>query len=58
MRNIADTIEMIEVGKDRERIKISFPYILDYITKIKTIEGYRWHPEEKCWSVPYSEFDI
>lgn len=48
---------MIEVRKDRERIKISFPYNLDHIAKIKTLEGYRWHPEEKCWSVPYTEFE-
>lgn len=46
---------MIEVRKDGGRIKISFPYNPDYITKIKTIEGYRWHPEEKYWSVPYSD---
>jgi hypothetical protein len=39
---------MIGVGKDGGRIKISFPYNPDYITKIKTIEGYRWHSEEKC----------
>ena len=32
-------------------------YNPDYIAKIKTIEGYRWRPEEKCWSVPYSEFE-
>jgi hypothetical protein len=48
---------MIEVVKDGERIKLSFPYNQDYIAKIKTIAGYRWHPEEKCWSVPYSEFE-
>ncbi len=48
---------MIEVRKDGERIKISFPYSPDYITRIKTIGGYRWHPEEKCWSVPYSELE-
>jgi hypothetical protein len=43
---------MIEVRKDREGIKISFPYNLEYIAKIKTIEGYRWHPEKRCWSLP------
>ncbi|RZN37553.1 MAG: hypothetical protein EFT35_05985 [Methanophagales archaeon ANME-1-THS] len=46
---------MLEVRKDEERVKIYFPYNPAYITKIKTIEGYRWHPEERCWSVPYSE---
>jgi hypothetical protein len=49
--------EMMEVRKDGERIKISFPYNPDYITRIKTIEGYRWHPEGRYWSVPYSEFE-
>jgi len=48
---------VIEITKDEERIKISFLYNPDYIAKIKTIEGYRWHPDEKCWSVPYSEFE-
>ena len=48
---------MIEIRKDGEWINISFPYNPDYITKIKTIEGYRWHPEEKYWSVPYSELE-
>ena len=46
---------MIEVKKDEERIKISFPYNPDYIMKIKTLERYRWLPKEKCWSVPYSD---
>lgn len=46
---------MIEVRKKGERIEISFPYNPDHIAKIKTTEGYRWHPEDKCWSLPYSE---
>ena len=48
---------MIEVVKDGERIKISFPYSPEYIAKIKILEGYRWHPEEKCWTVPCSELE-
>ena len=48
---------MIRVRKDGDRIGISFPYNPDYIIKIKTIEGYRWHLDEKCRSVPYSEFE-
>nr|QNO56079.1 hypothetical protein GIJIEOGM_00020 [Methanosarcinales archaeon ANME-1 ERB7] len=46
---------MIEVRKKGERIEISFPYNPDHIAKIKAVEGYRWHPDEKCWSLPYSE---
>jgi integrase/recombinase XerD len=48
---------MMEVVKDGERIKISFPYSPEYIAKIKILEGYRWHPEEKCWTVPCSELE-
>ena len=48
---------MIEITKDEERIKITFSYNPDYIAKIETIEGYRWYPKEKCWSVPYFEFE-
>jgi hypothetical protein len=46
---------MIEVKKKGEKIEISFPYNPDHIAKIKAIEGYRWHPEDKCWSLSYSE---
>lgn len=48
---------MIRVGKDDERITIAFPYNLSYITKIKTMKGHRWHPDEKYWSVPCSELE-
>ncbi|MEE9151225.1 MAG: tyrosine-type recombinase/integrase, partial [Thermoplasmata archaeon] len=34
------------------RMGVTFPYNPSYIAKIKTITGYRWHPEEKCWSFP------
>ena len=37
------------------RIRVTFPYNKDHIAKIKTIEGYKWHPGEKYWSFPYSE---
>ena len=46
---------MIEVRKKGGMIEISFPYNPDHIAKIKAIEGYRGHPEERCWSLPYSE---
>jgi len=37
------------------RIRVSFSYNKDHIAKIKTINGYKWHPEGKHWSFPYSE---
>lgn len=44
---------MIKIGKNNGRITIAFPYNPDYIAKVKSIQGYRWHPEEKCWSIPH-----
>ncbi len=44
------------IGKDgSERIVVSFTYDPLIISKIKTIEGRRWHPVEKHWSFPNSE---
>jgi len=47
---------MIKISSDIPgRIKVVFPYNPDYIAKIKTVKAHRWHPEEKCWSFPYSK---
>ncbi|SFN05335.1 site-specific tyrosine recombinase/integron integrase [Thermodesulforhabdus norvegica] len=43
----------IESGKDAAMVKS--PYNPDYIAKIKAVKGYRWHPDKKCWSIPYSQ---
>jgi len=41
--------------KDRENnLMVSFPYNPQFVEKIKTIKGHRWHPEEKYWSFPNS----
>ncbi len=36
------------------RIAAAFPYNEHYINQLKTINGYRWHPDEKQWSVPFT----
>jgi site-specific recombinase XerD len=36
-------------------IKITFPYDPPRRAKIKAIEGSRWHPAKRCWSVPHSD---
>ncbi len=38
---------MIRIKKDDEKINVFFSYDRDYIAKIKTIGGYKWHPDEK-----------
>lgn len=48
-------VEMTEIriGEDSDgRITVGFSYNPAYISKIKTIKGYKWHPEEKYWSLP------
>jgi len=45
----------MRAGMSNERIVVKFPYNPDYIAKIKSVKGYRWHPKEKYWSIPYSE---
>ena len=33
---------------------VFFPYHPDTVERIKSIAGRRWHPEKKCWSIPYT----
>ena len=46
---------MIQVRREDGFIKVAFPYNPDYVEKIKSIKGHRWHPEEKYWSFPNSD---
>ena len=48
---------MIKISDKNGSISVQFPYNREYISKIKNINGHRWHPEEKVWTVPYSEFE-
>jgi hypothetical protein len=34
-------------------IVVSFPYDSQLVEKVKTIEGRKWHKDEKYWSFPY-----
>ncbi|MEW6686667.1 MAG: site-specific tyrosine recombinase/integron integrase [Candidatus Edwardsbacteria bacterium] len=43
----------IEIRKGpSDEIVVAFPYNPDFVGKIKTIEGRRWHPDGKHWSFP------
>ena len=46
---------MIRIEKEDGKIKVFFSYDREYIAKIKSIRGYKWHADEKYWSVPCSE---
>lgn len=36
------------------RLMVYFPYRPDLVARIKTLPGRRWHPEQKCWSLPHT----
>ena len=38
-----------------ERIKVTFPYNAEIVSKINKIKTRRWHAEEKCWSFSCSQ---
>jgi len=45
----------VKILKDREdNLMVSFPYNPQFVDKIKTIRGHRWHPEGRYWSFPIS----
>lgn len=47
---------VVNVNKDMSgRITVAFPYDPSRVAKVKTIEGYKWHPEKKHWSFPDSD---
>jgi site-specific recombinase XerD len=51
--------DKIKISKlDETIIKVTFPYDLENIKIIKTVNGYRWNKEERFWSLPYSEETI
>lgn len=53
MMNSQKSKLLIKISKLREdKISISFPFKPEFVQKIKTINGYRWHPEGKYWSFP------
>jgi hypothetical protein len=53
--NFEQAEKVIKAYRADEEIKVSFPYNQDYIARIKTIEGHKWHPEGRYWTVPYSD---
>jgi len=36
------------------KIAATFPYRPDFVARVKSISGHRWHPDDKCWSFPHT----
>jgi hypothetical protein len=42
----------VKILKDKENnLIVSFPYNPQFMEKIKTIKGHRWHPDNKYWTL-------
>ena len=44
-------VRVFTVNDPSDHIFVSFPYDPLHVAKLKTIEGRRWHPGEKLWSL-------
>ena len=56
-QEVSSDAEKIRIERNENSIIVKFPYNPDHIARIKTVKGYRWHPDGKYWSVPYSELE-
>ena len=56
-RNMRSSRCVVRVERGNNDIVVKFPYNPDYIAKIKSVKGYKWHHDEKYWSIPYSELE-
>jgi integrase/recombinase XerD len=36
------------------KIRLDFYYRQNWVNHLKTMDGKRWHPEQQCWTLPYS----
>jgi site-specific recombinase XerD len=43
------------VHRDKERLKIYFPYNQEMVSKIKQIDDTRWSKTHKAWHIPYTK---
>jgi site-specific recombinase XerD len=48
----------IKISKHENDLIITFDYSPERISKIKSIKGYRWNPEKREWTIPYSEENV
>lgn len=47
----------VRIYKDTQqgKIVVAFSYDPKFVAKVKSIVGYRWHPDRKYWSFPNSD---
>ena len=51
--------DLIRISPGEEgRLIVRVPYSPDRVAKIKTVDGRRWHQQEKHWTVPRTDRTI
>jgi hypothetical protein len=44
-------MKVVEIKEEIDRVIVTFPCNPNFVEKVKTIKGHRWHPEEKYCSI-------
>jgi len=52
---VDETSTIILKGGSNGRLMVALPYSVERVARVKSTPGRRWHPKEKCWSVPNTE---
>lgn len=42
---------MVTICREKNRLRVTFPYSPELVSMIKTIPGHCWHPKEKYWTI-------
>ena len=48
---------MMKIELNNEMLEVYTPYNANFVSMIKGIEGRKWNPDKKCWTVPESEIE-
>lgn len=48
----------VKISKQEDILVIIFSYSPDRISKVKSINGHKWNPDKKIWSVPFSSENL
>ena len=48
----------INISKLESELVVSFDYSQERITKIKSINGHKWNPIDKIWTIPFTEGNL
>ena len=48
----------VNISKRESELVVSFDYSQERITKVKSINGHKWNPNDKIWTIPFTESNL